>query len=303
MNTSAAAASGPVTVVATKHSGRDAYRISNDVVYALAVPSIARVMQFGFVGESSPVFWENDRARRGEWANYGGDKVWPAPQQEWSRITGRAWPPPAGFDQVAFTAEVRRESLRITSTVDPVFGIAVTRDIRLQPNQPVMTIETSFTKVSGDPVNVGIWTVTQLCDPVRVCGLGEPPVRAFRVVMGDPPDDLTCLGGIVSFGRPRDRNMKLESDGTSLLWMDHRFALRIDTRCHGPMAGASSTAIYTNQDPQTYVELETIGPVVKLVTGESLVQTNTYTLSRRTETDSYAEALHACGGMAREVAQ
>ena len=67
------------------------------------VPRIGRIMQFGFAGEEG-VFWEN-RALDGvpavwnptNWINFGGDKAWPSPENEWSKHMRQAqWrPPPA----------------------------------------------------------------------------------------------------------------------------------------------------------------------------------------------------------------
>ena len=42
----------------------------------------------------------------------------------------------------------------------------------------------------------------------------------------------------------------------------------------------SSAEVYTNSDPLKYVELEMLGPLQTLKVGDSVSQTNTYTLSR-----------------------
>ncbi len=91
----------------------DALVMSNGVVEAVIVPSIGRVMQFRFVGESTGVFWENAalagksvNPASNDWGNFGGDKSWPAPQSEWPKITPRAWPPPVAFDSMPCTATI-----------------------------------------------------------------------------------------------------------------------------------------------------------------------------------------------------
>ena len=57
----------------------------------------------------------------------------------------------------------------LTSPVDPGYGIQVVRRVELDPAQPIMRIATEFRKLSGAPVTVGIWTITQMSEPERVC--------------------------------------------------------------------------------------------------------------------------------------
>jgi hypothetical protein len=50
-----------------------------------------------------------------------------------------------------------------------------------------------------------------------------------------------------------------------------------------------SAEIYTNPDPLPYVELEMLGPLTKLVLGDKITRTSSYTLLRRTEVDPELE--------------
>jgi hypothetical protein len=52
--------------------------------------------------------------------------------------------------------------------------VRVRRIISLHPDRPVMTTETSYQKVQGAPVRVGIWTITQLASPERAFILLPP---------------------------------------------------------------------------------------------------------------------------------
>jgi len=72
--------------------------MQNGLVTVATVPAIgARIMQYD-VGEHSSIFvnpseiGETHEPDQGTWFNYGGYKVWPAPQDRWG------WPPPAGQD-------------------------------------------------------------------------------------------------------------------------------------------------------------------------------------------------------------
>ena len=75
--------------------------------------------------------------------------------------------------------------------------------------------------------------------------------------------------------------------------MNEKYALRIDSP-RVPEAEyanqGSSAIIYTNPDPDAYVELETYGPLSTMKVGDKIERTNLYTLSRRREKDALTEA-------------
>lgn len=284
----------------TYHGWSGSYVISNGLVEAVVVPTIGRIMQFRIVGDDTGVFWEN-RALDGkvaekpesEWTNLGGDKTWPAPQDAWLKVTGRPWPPPLAFDALPLTATVQGSDLVLTSPVDPNYGIKTIRRITLDPSSAKMTVKTSFEKVSGEPVNAGVWIITQLRDPQRVFALlPEHPKKApgyYRMV-GDAMKDFEHQGRLISFRRDPASNLKIGAEGNSLLWIGEKYVLHIK---HDSPAGANS--VYTNMDPLQYVELETEGPVAELKVGESIELTNTYELSRRTTQDVTGEARKVFG--------
>jgi hypothetical protein len=74
--------------------------------------------------------------------------------------------------------------------------------------------------------------------------------------------------------------------------MNEKYALRIDSpHVEGAeYAEGSSAVIYTNADPDRYVELETYGPLTTMKTGDKIERTNVYTLSRRTDSDPDRQA-------------
>jgi hypothetical protein len=88
------------------------------------------------------------------------------------------------------------------------------------------------------------------------------------------------------------------TDGGALLWMGEQYVLRIDSP-RFPLAEypdqGCSVEIYTNPDPQAYVELEILGPLRKVKQGEQIRRTTTYTLLKRTEFDPDLEARKLSG--------
>src|SRR5256885_1581567 len=178
---------GKITVARTNyHEWPDSILLSNGRVEAVIVPAIGRVMQFRFAGEEDGPFWENrtldgikPEPESKEWGNFGGDKTWPAPQSDWPKLTPRAWPPPVAFDSMPVRATVDGFVAKLVSAVDPHYGIRVYREITLALNRPVMTITTTYEKVSGQPFRVGVWVITQLKDPVIACA-SLPEFERFR---------------------------------------------------------------------------------------------------------------------------
>ncbi len=286
----------------TYHGWADSLVLNNGKVEAVVVPAVGRVMQFHFVGEDG-VLWENDKLqgkpadpKATEWANFGGDKSWPSPQADWQKMIGRGWPPPATFDSTALESHTNGGVVELESPVDPAYGIRVYRRIKLDPQQPVLTVTTTYEKVSGDPVKVGVGVITQLRDPQRAF-IKVPTQSKFAdgyvLLNFEKPQDRKLQDSLFSLTRSHETHSQIGSDGSSLLWMNEKYALRIDSSRISDAEYAnqgSSSVIYTNPDPDAYVELETYGPLTTMKAGDKIQRTNLYTLSRRTEKDPDVEA-------------
>jgi hypothetical protein len=301
----APAAPSRIEITSTNHHGwPDALRLANGQVEAIVVPAIGRLMQFRFLGEPGP-FWENP-ARFGqapdpdasEWGNFGGDKTWPAPQADWERVTGRSWPPPRAFDALPVTATQTNGAIVLTSPVDPHFGIRTQRHLTLEPDQPVLRIRTVFEKVTGPPVRVSVWVVTQLNDPVAVfvpvpTNTGFP--KGYLNQSAGEPLDLEVRDGLLSLRRKPEQGEKIGNDAGALLWVGEQHLLLVECprtpEGEYPDGGASAE-VWTNPDPLPYIELETLGPLQTLDVGDRLERTNTYTLLRRSHPDARADARH-----------
>ncbi len=286
----------------TYHGWEDALRLSNGEVEAIVVPDTGRVMQFHFIGEDE-VFWENEKLQgkkanpaATEWANFGGDKSWPSPQTGWQKMIGRDWPPPSTFDATPLQAHAHRNEVNLVSPVDAAYGIRVHRRIKLDPGQPVLTITTTYQKISGSPVKVGIGVITQLRDPQRAfIKLPENTQfpEGYVLLNFEKPQDRKLEEGLFSLTRAREYRSQIGNDGSSLLWMNEKYALRIDSpRVPGAEYAnqGSSSVIYTNSDPDAYVELETYGPLTTMNVGDKIERTNAYRLARRSEKDPDTEA-------------
>lgn len=301
-------AAAAVTVEKTAFQGwSDALRLRSAHAEAIVVPTVTRVMSFRLAGGEN-VFW-TDRALDGQrstadrkaWVNFGGDKSWPAPEAEWGRYTGsKSWLPPPAFDALPAEARIKGDAVYLVSPVDPHYGIRVTRRIALLADAATLTIETEYERVAGAPSRIGIWVITQLRDPEAVY-LPVPAASRFpdgHFVFGDKPwRQVARRGDFLEVTRDPATSHKLGSDADRMLWVGRdAVCLIASPRVAGdyPDRGASAE-VYTNPDPKTYVELETLGPLAGLGPGGRIRQTNTYTLWPRRDADPRAEAARHLG--------
>lgn len=277
------------------HGWNEALVIGNGKVEVVVIPEVGRVMQFRFVGEEEGPFWEN-RALYGkkpdsqssEWGNFGGDKSWPAPQAEWEKMTGRGWPPPAAFDSMPVEAKVEGNAVVLKTKVDRHYGIEEVRRITLGRENAEMTIDTTYHKKEGAPVRVSIWIITQLNHPELVLmPLPDKSIFAtgYNKQSAKLPLGLEVRGGAVLCRRSMTDSTKIGSDANSIIWGDKTHVVEVlSEREKGgefPDNG-SSAEIYTNPDPNAYVELELLGPLHSLRVGESISRRQLYRLHRRT---------------------
>jgi len=301
----AALQTGVSVVRISYHGWSDCYLIANGSVEVVIVPAIGRVMQLRLQGDADGAFWENRTldgllhdAALCDWTNFGGDKCWPAPQACWIEHQGQEWPPPVAFDARPVKAVVGERGVMLTSPIDPGFGIQVVRHVELDAGKPIMRIATEFRKLLGSAVRVGMWTVTQMREPERVCirlqAASKFASGYVRLLEADPAD-LKVNGRLLSLGRHVRQQVKVGTDGSSLAWLGRNCVVRIDTEIRpGEYPdGGCVTEVYTNPDPLQYVELETLGPLTTMNPGDRIEQTTVYTVTRRSTTDLEAETRNA----------
>jgi hypothetical protein len=292
----------------TFHTWTDAVILKNPVAAIVIVPSIGRVMNFSFLDKNSQPsegpLW-NNREMDGkpvepasqQWGNFGGDKSWPELQAEWPTIQKRGWPPPTGFDASPDTIEIKGTEVTLTTPVDASYGIRERRIINLDKTAAVMTIQTTYEKVSGDPIKTGIWTITQLTSPENA--YAEIPAKSvfengYTNLTPAPLFELSREPDRVRVRRDPVKSTKMGTDGNWLLWTGAdaagtHLSLKIERTSAQPADGewpdkGARLNIYTNPDRggQPYVELEVMGAMQVMKVGEKATSSNRYTLTRDT---------------------
>ncbi len=156
----------------TDYMGWHAYKLSNQYNTVYVTPEIGgRVIQLEF--NKRKLFWMNPGLygvispktgldKNGEWLNYGGEKLWPAPQG-WDNDKQWHGPPDPVLDGgVYYSEELDDSVVYLKSKPDTVKGIQFERRISLMPYATGVDIMATMTNVSAEPVRWGIWSNAQL---------------------------------------------------------------------------------------------------------------------------------------------
>jgi Domain of unknown function (DUF4380) len=179
---------GTAQVQRTTFRGWESLQLKNEFVQLDVTPQLGgRILGYQ-LGDHS-FLWANPRlqgmvppsthlAPDGSWLNWGGDKLWPAPQG-WSNAGQWPGPPDPILDGSPQEAKVlggesASAQIELTSPADPKTGIQFSRDIRLFFGSSRVNIAATMTNISDRPVRWGIWTVTQL-DAGNQSGSGWNP--------------------------------------------------------------------------------------------------------------------------------
>lgn len=270
----------------TYHSWPGSYRITNGIVEVIAVPRIGRIMVYRFLNGEN-VIWENPAWRgklrsdapKGVWANFGGDKVWPAPQTEWAKRMGRRWPPDEAFDGGDFSCETLPDGLLLISPVSPHYEARLIRELRLSPDTPRLMIKQRLEKRGPPMTNMIIWSVTQIRSPDLAVMPLNPRSRfpgGFKLLGGGDVEERYRYrsGDLLLIRRHPRKATKVGADSPAgWLASFHGDVLFIQRSNFHPKAkypdGGCNVEIYTNPDPLKYVELELLSPIHRPKEGES----------------------------------
>jgi hypothetical protein len=267
---------GPLSVARVDFKGwQDAYRIANGEAEVVVVPQIARIMAYGPAGGEN-VLWVNEAltplraggqhaGSPGEWQNFGGYKLWPAPQKDWD------WPPDAQLDcgpcQVEVTA---RCSLRLIGMASDRHGIRFDREIALAAEGSRLEIVQTALNTSSKPLTTSIWDVTQVkADCVGFVPLG--PGATYRTGEGAAPDEQWSRAGEMLLVKPAGKNGKVFISGPPA-WLGCRrgnvlFLKAFEKADAPPPDPETPREVYTGD--MGYTELEIVGPAVALGPGQS----------------------------------
>ncbi|MEJ2008380.1 MAG: DUF4380 domain-containing protein [Acidobacteriota bacterium] len=162
-------------IESTEYDGWKAYRLTNGLITLYIAPEIGgRAIQlelgdqtYFFVNKelAGKVLPESENNLKSGWANYGGDKVWPAPEgwmndNEWSSI------PYYILDGSRFKSEVVKDTpqevaVRVTSPPDPRTGVQFSRTFHVYAGTTRVQVDQLMRNISQRQIRWGIWHLIQ----------------------------------------------------------------------------------------------------------------------------------------------
>jgi hypothetical protein len=159
----------------TQFNGWNAYRLTNGIISLYVAPDIGgRAIQLELGGKglffvnkdlAGKVLPAEQNNLKSGWANYGGDKVWPAPEG-W--MNDEQWPsiPYYILDGSRFDAEVVTETpaevaVRVTSPADPRSGVQFVRTYHVYAGTTRLKVDQVMRNISHRQIRWGIWHLIQ----------------------------------------------------------------------------------------------------------------------------------------------
>jgi hypothetical protein len=264
------------------------YKISNGTVEVVVVPQIGRVMRYAYA-DGPNVLWENDAlfgkvfpADAKTYRNYGGDKMWVAPQSRWT------WPPDPLLDGSPWTVEPTPTGVKMTSQVGTVQSVRFTRDISLAAVGTEVMFRNSLLN-KGERQAMAIWQVTQVNDPDRVTMPVEITAAQGKGWYGFGRESLderfhTMASSTLQLRRDPATSRKFGARSLKGVLTAAIGATRFVTESRAYKVDYpdqnSAQQVYLSADPYKYVELEHLGPLTRMETGEVVLQTVKWHLER-----------------------
>lgn len=143
----------------------DAFWIVNDSLEMIVAPSVNRIVKFG-PRNGDNLLWIDPDADRGsptQWINWGGEKLWFWPQEQWPSI-GAGWPPP--MDPGA-PGKILEHSGGIDWLIPGTdLFPAIRREIRM--NETCIEVRSSWEGATSAAKDFALWSVTQIPAPPRI---------------------------------------------------------------------------------------------------------------------------------------
>ncbi len=260
--------------------------MENASVTLTTIPEIARIMEFSLRGYPN-LIWQNpdllgqladpQQSQQGIWRNFGGAKLWVAPQSRWDAVFGN-WPPEYELDAAPCDLhQIAPDHLTLQGQLSPTQGIQLRRQIQLV-DQGADFIYTLSNR-SDQTVSWGIWMVFQAIPGGKLFLPATDRTQfwldpQFSIDGATEPEDLHFHKQDQVYVLDQARSIyktklfSIPDHGWLAYWVaDQVFFLLYEAAPEAQYpAGEGSTEIFTDAD---YIELEHIGPLISIAPGES----------------------------------
>ncbi len=244
----------------------------------VVVPELGRVMEFRS-HQGPNMLWVNPKVeqlepQKGEWTNYGGDKLWVSPQALWN------WPPDPLLDGTKHEYRVIPNGVHLRSRVGGAIPVVLERWITLVAGKAEARFESRMTLAGGSPFKIGIWQVLQMNDPdwIRLGSGVRKLLGDDRLLSQGKTGALVRRDSILSgkFGANDPKGAILAKKGNWYM----ELSMTVEPGAEYP-DGGSSQEVFVSSDPLKYAELELLSPLRTLRAGESIRFVTSLKLSSR----------------------
>ncbi|MFP4547399.1 MAG: hypothetical protein ACLFQM_04655 [Fidelibacterota bacterium] len=264
----------------------EAIEIDNHHLRMVIVPSISRIMFFGFSGGDN-LMWNNEKflgknieyteemLKKSVWANYGGDKVWTVEQKDFPKTIKRGWPPDETFDGGNFDYELLENGVKIISEVSPYSHTRLVREITTEPNAKKFKIaQTVICEGENSVVPVTIWNVSQVLPPEKFVvdyNKNSKFKGGIKYFLDEFEPTMELIDNKMIIDNVRDDTLKIGTDSKrflSAVWKDKIFTQSfhyIDGETY-PDDGCPVEVFISTK----FVEMELLSHLKMLQKGETL---------------------------------
>jgi hypothetical protein len=218
----------PARVEKAQYNGWDVYRLTNGIISLYIAPEIGgRAIQLELGGHglffvnkdlAGKVLPPDQNDVKSGWADYGGDKVWPAPEgwssdDEWVSI------PYYILDGSKFSAEVVKDTpaevaMRVTSPKDQRTGVQFERTFHVYAGTTRVTVDQVMKNISQRQIRWGIWHVLQN-NGADAHDASKPNPELYMYVPVNP-HSIFPKGYTIAYGDARHPSYQLVDDGHML---------------------------------------------------------------------------------------
>ena len=290
----------PVRISKTAYAGwPNCYRMTNGQVELIVTTDVGpRVIRYGFVGGQN-IFKEfkEQLGKTGEkaWQARGGHRLWIAPE---------AVPESYALDNGTVKADVAGDTITLTGAVEAETSLEKQIVVKMEASGNVVV--THRLRNSGAKSReLAPWALTMMAQG-GVGITGFPPRSKHMEVL--TPSNPLVMWGFTSFNDPRwtftQKYLMLRQDPKATtpqkvaLWNPETFGAYLlgsdlFVKRYSTIKGAtypdlgSSYETFTNAD---FLELETVGPLVKLVKGATTEHVERWSLYRNVTINAWTDA-------------
>ena len=174
----------------------------------------------------------------GSWLNFGGEKIWPAPQG-WSSSDKWPGPPDPVLDGGPYSiteldAGTGEDWVKLTSPFDNYTGLQITKEIHLSEISSEVVVKASFQNLGNHTVRWSVWPVCQMNTPFEspenryqiICPVNPDSKfeNGFKVIHGlanNPQNTFDSFGNLVVSYQYLVCKVGLDSNAGWVAWLDN----------------------------------------------------------------------------------